>query len=204
MKRRCLNPNNFAYSRYGGRGITVCDRWLESFENFLVDMGEAPPGMSLDRIDNDGNYKPGNCRWATPLEQGSNKCNNHLIEFEGKTQSLSQWANEYGIQVGTLWYRLKEGWLIEEALTKPLMTPQESGSLIWATPTEQNGNKRSNRLFKFDGRVQKLSQWAREFCIDAGTLRNRLEKGWPIEEALTKSPMTPQEAGKFSSHHRRH
>lgn len=80
MKERCLNPNHKFYKNYGGRGIKVCDRWINSFPNFLLDMGDRPNGFTLDRINNDGNYEPSNCRWATKIEQINNRRNTKLVK----------------------------------------------------------------------------------------------------------------------------
>lgn len=126
LKVRCTNPYDKGYPSYGGRGITICPRWLESFENFLEDMGEAPEAMSLDRIDNNGNYEPGNCRWATMKEQGNNRRSNRLIEFEGKTQTIMQWAREKGLTFDTLRKRLESKWSVEEALTLPVRSKLSS------------------------------------------------------------------------------
>ena len=120
MKKRCINPKDKYYSIYGGRGIKVCDRWLESFENFFEDMGEKPtPSHTLDRFPNkNGNYELTNCRWATQKEQQNNRTNNHIIEHEGLSLTLSQWSEKLGIKSSTLRERLrKRGWSTEEALT---------------------------------------------------------------------------------------
>jgi hypothetical protein len=111
MLRRCRNPAYHQFRDYGGRGIKVCDRWLE-FANFYADMGEPPPGTSLDRIRNNGNYTPDNCRWATPIEQNNNKRNSRLLTFLGKTQNLKQWSVEIGITPGGLIWRLNH-WSFE-------------------------------------------------------------------------------------------
>ena len=116
MRARCLNKNNSNYKNYGGRGITVCDRWLKGFENFYKDMDECPKGKSLDRIDNDGNYEPKNCRWATPKEQSNNSRFNRFLTCNGKTQNITQWAEELNINYSTLYSRLKRGWNIEKVL----------------------------------------------------------------------------------------
>lgn len=108
MRDRCTNPSNAAYANYGGRGISVCERW-ESFENFFQDMGDPPPHRSLDRINNDQGYSPHNCRWATRVEQNNNQRDNRLLTFEGKTQTLGQWAKAKGINRTTLASRLKRG-----------------------------------------------------------------------------------------------
>lgn len=122
MVRRCTDQGHESYQDYGGRGIKVCDRWLQ-YENFVADMGERPDGMTLDRYpDMNGNYEPSNCRWATNREQQTNKRNNVLLAFEGRTQTMVEWAEEIGLSPKTLWHRLNTcGWSAEKALSEPLM-----------------------------------------------------------------------------------
>jgi len=113
---RCTNHNEKSYERYGGRGIKVCDRWLK-FENFLADMGERPDGMSLDRINNNGDYEPNNCRWATRKEQCRNRRNNRLVEYRGETKLLVEWCELLGLKYKLIYDRLWAGWSIERTLT---------------------------------------------------------------------------------------
>lgn len=115
VKQRCLNPKNPQFARYGGRGIEICERWL-SFQNFYADMGEPPGGLTIERIDNDGNYEPSNCRWATRREQQNNRSVNRFIEFRGQRQTVAQWADELGIHRNTLEQRLDADWAIDRAL----------------------------------------------------------------------------------------
>jgi hypothetical protein len=116
MKNRCYNPNYEYYHRYGGRGITICDRWLNSFENFYSDMGEKPERYSLDRINNDGNYCPENCRWATQKEQCNNKSNNVFLTIRGKTMSIKEWCEDAGQKYERARARLKRNWTPEQAI----------------------------------------------------------------------------------------
>lgn len=118
-KNRCLNPNNKSFRLYGGRGITMCKRWSDSFEAFIADMGNPPSRRhSLDRFPNqDGNYEPCNCRWATAKQQSDNQRTNRILEFQGKRQNVAQWALELGIRYGTLRQRLRRSWPIERALS---------------------------------------------------------------------------------------
>lgn len=107
MVQRCTNPNDKAYKHYGGRGIKVCDRWLESFENFLADMRDRPtPQHSIDRIDNNGDYTPDNCRWATWKEQANNKRTNIKLAFGAETKTIGQWADYLGLKYTKLYYNL--------------------------------------------------------------------------------------------------
>lgn len=130
MLKRCFDPTSPVYPRYGGRGITVCDRWRYSFRNFYEDMGPAN-GRTLERIDNDDIYRPGNCRWATYKEQARNKSNNRYLTFEGRTMLITDWAAETGIKIATLVTRLnRNGWTVERALTtKPcVQNPNSRGA----------------------------------------------------------------------------
>lgn len=121
MNGRCHNPNNQSFDRYGGRGISVCDRWRYSFVNFLADMGKRPtPDHSIDRINNDGNYEPGNCHWATKSEQSRNTRSNRLLTHDGQTLTLTEWAEIKGINRTTLEGRLIRGWPVDRALTEPV------------------------------------------------------------------------------------
>jgi hypothetical protein len=117
MLMRCNNPNSTHYHNYGGRGITICDKWLK-FEGFYEDMGEKPfKEATLDRIDNNGNYCKENCRWATRKQQCRNKRSNRIIEFNGKSQCLQDWADELGINKHILKERLN-AWDVERAFTE--------------------------------------------------------------------------------------
>lgn len=108
IKKRCFNVKELHYKEYGERGITMCDRWKNSFENFISDMGQRPGDeYTIDRIDFNGNYEPGNCRWVTMKVQGNNKRNNRIIEYRGIKKTLQQWADHLGINVSTLHSRLK-------------------------------------------------------------------------------------------------
>lgn len=126
MLSRCDNPNVKGYPGYGGRGITVCERWRQDFLNFLADMGERPSDEhSIDRFpDQQGNYEPGNCRWATRKQQAQNRKSSVMVTFNGKTQTMRDWEDEFGLVRGMLYYRLRvAGWSIEEALTTPARRP---------------------------------------------------------------------------------
>lgn len=120
MKARCTNPKNHKWPDYGGRGITICDKWF-AFDGFLADMGECPTNHSIDRIDVNGNYTPDNCRWANPTEQANNQRDNTRLTLNGVTRTVSEWSRATGIQHTTILQRInRSGWSVERALTEPV------------------------------------------------------------------------------------
>jgi hypothetical protein len=127
MKNRCLNPNSLDYPDYGGRGIIVCDRWLNSFENFLADMGERPEGYSIERIDVNGNYEKSNCCYIKMDRQCLNRTNSKRINFRNKIKSLAEWVEILKIEgkntasYGCILQRLNKGWTVEKAFLTPLL-----------------------------------------------------------------------------------
>lgn len=117
IKQRCLNPNDHAYRNYGGRGITICDRWRDSVDAFLADMGKKPtPKHSIDRIDNNLGYSPGNCRWATNTEQTNNQRSNVVISLYGMSMTASQWSRVSLVPASVIYYRISRGWSAKKAV----------------------------------------------------------------------------------------
>lgn len=122
MKERCLNPNCPAYKNYGGRGIKICEQWINSFTAFLSDLGPRPVGYTLERINNSGNYEPGNCKWATRAEQNNNTRKTRYVEHNGETLTLKEWAKRTGINSATLRNRIFNfGYTPERAFSQPVM-----------------------------------------------------------------------------------
>ena len=170
MKSRCHNPNYSRYAEWGGRGITVCERWRNSFENFLSDMGEVPsPYHTLDRWPNpDGNYEPSNCRWATRSKQQRNRRDSRMLTFKERTQNMYDWADELGLPVYIIRNRLDWGWPVDRVLSTPVKV--EYG--------------RQGRPITYNGETKSISQWANTIGISFRALWGRIDAGWPIEEAL--------------------
>jgi len=120
MKARCLDKNDKDYPRWGGRGIKICQALQDSFVQFYKDMGERPHGHTIDRVDNEGDYEPENCRWAKQKTQSNNTRKNYYVEFKGRVQTAKQWAEELQIvEYKTMLYRLRTGWDTEAAMTTP-------------------------------------------------------------------------------------
>jgi hypothetical protein len=181
MVDRCRNPRCVSYPRYGGRGIRVCDRWMD-FAAFLADMGERPSkGHSLDRIDNDGDYEPSNVRWATRAVQMANRHTTIWITYKGRTLPCCEWAKELNLPVTTLGERMQKGWTPEEAVETPL------------------GAYRRPSLTKcvtFRGETRSVTEWAQVLGIPRVMLMQRITRGATWEEALSKPYRSNPNLGK--------
>ena len=162
MRTRCANENRDNFARYGGSGITVCERWQNSFEAFFADMGSRPPRTSLDRIDPTRGYEPGNCRWATAREQANNKTDNVCVTVDGRTQTVAEWARELGIAPYTLYGRLKRGDSPSAAI-RPVAPPKE---------ITHNGMRATVR------------EWSSRTGVAVRVINKRLARGLPPEAAL--------------------
>lgn len=167
MKARCSAPEGHKdYEAYAGRGITVCERWKDDFTAFFEDMGPRPgKGYSIDRIDVNGNYEPGNCRWATATTQARNKRDSVWIEFQGEHVSLQEWAERTGLDRKTIQWRLNQGWTVEKTLTSEAFD--------------------SFRSYEFRERKNTLKGWAEEYGYAYGTVKRYLDAGMTLEAILT-------------------
>jgi len=168
MYCRCYYPSTNGYERYGGRGIKMCDEWInnpESFYIWSIDNGYRK-GLTIDRIDVNGNYDPSNCRWVTKETQDNNRRTNRKITYNGETKTLSQWAREYNINIVTLSDRLKTGLSIEEALNKLVI---KSGGHIFYT---------------LNNETKLLSEWCKIYNINYQTAWEKAKKGYTIEKIL--------------------
>jgi len=157
MRQRCHYPGDIAYKNYGGRGIKVCSRWMNSFESFYEDMGDRPEGTSLERIDNDADYSPENCKWATTPEQGTNQRTNRLITHNGETLTMMQWSRRTGLSKHVIGRRLKAGWSVAKTLdTPPHGTRADNRSAAKLTDADVLAIRASDK---------KASELAREYGV---------------------------------------
>lgn len=171
MKNRCTNPNFLEYKNYGGRGIKVCEEWLdyESFKKFMLEKGydpSAPFGeYTIERIDVNGNYEPNNCTIASQKEQVHNMTSNHNLTYKGETKCLSEWAREIGINATTLLNRLQRGMSVEEAIETP---------------------PKRTVMYEVDGESHSCKEWVKIIGICEDTVRKRLKEGYNMKEIVHK------------------
>jgi hypothetical protein len=169
MIRRCTDPKNSMFHRYGGRGITVCDRWLgvNGVVNFLADMGRKPTkAHTLERNDNDAGYSPENCIWATKYEQAQNRRTTHLITVDGETKSQSAWDASKSSSINIVGDRIRRGWHPEDAVKTPVA--------------------KYKRELTHDGQTKSLHAWENVMNLGHGTIAYRLSLGWSVSDAITK------------------
>lgn len=169
MIYRYYNENNRVYKYYGGKGVIICDEWLQSFDNFYnwALLNGYKEGLSIDRIDVNGSYSPENCRWATMKEQARNRTNTVLVEYNGKKMTLREWSEELNISLRTITKRKHKGYSDKEII---------------------EGRPRKERVpdiyLQCNGKNLSVKEWSKELNIREATIRTRLARGWSIEESL--------------------
>lgn len=169
MKTRCTNPNYDKYQYYGGKGISVCDDWFnsyEAFEEWAINNGYRD-NLTLERIDINGNYCPSNCIWATRKEQANNRSSNHYLTYNGKTQTIQEWSEQTGITYNTISRRIKNGWSVKRTLTTPV------------------DDRFRAVMITHNGKTQSCRQWSHELGLSNNAVRNRIMRGWTTEQAVT-------------------
>jgi hypothetical protein len=177
MLRRCNSKGNIGYANYGGRGISVCERWFQ-FSNFIQDMGDPPtPLHEIDRIDNDGNYEPGNCKWSTPKEQARNKRTTKWIEHDGQVKSLAEWCEVLGLPYKQTWKRIEKfNWTIQEC--------------IETAPRKQTLSKYS--IVSINGKSASIEYWCGVNGIRVGTALSRIKRNkFSVEDAVSVPTRNP-------------
>lgn len=169
MKQRCYNEKSINYKYYGGRGIRICDEWLESFDNFYqwAIVNGYNNELTIDRIDSNKDYSPDNCKWSTKKEQAYNRSMSVELTLNGRTMYMTEWAEELGIDKKTLSWRYRNGWSDEEILTRPRDYKESKLTL--------------------NGETHSMSEWGRITGINVSTISARIRDGWSVEDALTKS-----------------
>lgn len=182
MKARCYDETRECYKNYGGRGIRVCDRWLNSFELFFKDIGPKPgPEYTVDRMDNDGDYEPDNCRWATRQEQSNNRRNSKLIQYRGSLRSLSEIARLHNLSPKTLARRVAGQKLDEHVLDNNV------------APTAGTDHPNADVLYEMNGCSKNLFAWCRELNLNYRTIHYRIfKKGMAFKDAISPNDMRKQ------------
>ena len=168
MVYRCTRPTHPCYHRYGGRGIKVCKQWLD-FRNFLADMGVKPEKTSIDRINNEGHYEPGNCRWTTQIEQCNNTRRTIKLTYNGKTLSRTQWDRELGFPKGRVRWRHENGWSIEEIVTIPF----------------QRGDESKITKLTHEGKTLSITEWAKITGIPRNRIAGRVKAKMPMKKIFS-------------------
>ncbi len=179
VQQRCNNPKSTVYYKYGGKGVTVCDRW-DTFEHFVSDMGLRPSvAHSIDRTDNRKGYEPDNCRWATEIQQQRNRSNNRVVEYQGEELCVAELAERIGLSAKLLRARLERGWSVDRAVSTPVQTQNRKSA------------KRQGVKVHYYGRWSTVRELAELGGMTVRTMRWRLKAGWTVKRAVLSPPGFP-------------